>query len=696
MFFDDADLVLKKASTLKAAPIPYTANWIAPQEFPNLSGASVISFDTETKENDWKHGPGWSRGKSEIVGFSLAARDRLGNRGKWYFPLAHRIEAESNLDKRQCLGYLNDVLGRTPAIPKTGQNLIFDIGNLAAEGINVVGELHDSSFAEALLDEAGDTNLDWLGEKYLGHGKTTNALYEWCQTNYGGKIHEQRGNIWRAPPRLVGPYGEDDAAMPLDVLDRQWPLLYRERLLDLYRMECDSIPMLIKMRQAGVTIDINAAEKLYAELGTDVIELYGQLAHMIGHRINSIGDRGQLLKAFEACDIQVPRTAEGKPTITKEWLKAQSHPLPALINEIREHEKIRSTFIRSYMLECHRPIGNGLGIIHCEFHPLRSDDGGTKTGRFASSHPNLQNIPIRTALGKRVRRCFVRDPGHAFWRKIDYSQIEYRMLAHFATSLNKNLQQRAIELASCEALRQTYIDNPKTDYHETTYKKCCPLLGWDYELGRAKDAPEADKELRNDRRRPVKNINFSLIYGIRPKGLQARYMRNMTVKQVEEFLEKYHEANPYARSTMAACAQEVQENGYICTIMGRRTRFEQWEPIHRTGEERYALSHKAALAQWGYNIRRAYDYKSTNYKFQGSAADIIKRAMLKCHQDGVFDVTGYPKLQVHDELDLSMIDESPRQKEAYAYMIWVLENTTPTRVPIRVDVKDGNTWGDIG
>jgi hypothetical protein len=135
MFFNDDELGPLKKRTILRVPPPIPDNgWRPPQYFPNLSGASVISFDTERKENDWQHGPGWRRGKAHTVGFSVAARDRRGNRGKWYFPIRHEVEPHWNLDPKQCLGWLKETL-ETPHIPKVGANLIYDVGSLTDDGI---------------------------------------------------------------------------------------------------------------------------------------------------------------------------------------------------------------------------------------------------------------------------------------------------------------------------------------------------------------------------------------------------------------------------------------------------------------------------------------------------------------------------------------------------------------------------------
>lgn len=680
MFFDDEDdLPLRKSTRLRTPPpIPETG-WRPPQYFPNLSEATVVSFDVETKETDFAHGPGWARGKGHIVGFSVGAIDRAGNRGKWYFPVRHEIESEWNLDPKQCFAWLKKTL-ETPHIPKVGANLLYDIGWLGEENIEVQGELHDVQFAEALLDEQGEVALDYLGKKYLGEGKETVDLYTWLASAYGGEANSrQRANIYQAPPRLVGPYAESDADLPLRVLEAQWKQLTAEGLLDLYRMECDLIPLLIRMRRAGVQVDIPRAEQLHAELGHDIEKLKLGLFEATGVRAN-VNSGDDLARVFDAAGIEYPHTTGGKPSFRKEFLKSVEHPIANLVNDIREHEKIRGTFVEAYLLE-----SNVNGKIHCQFHPLRGGDGGTKTGRFSSSDPNLQNIPVRTALGKKVRKAFVPDHGHHSWKKFDYSQIEYRMLAHFAVD-GRNLDiERIINFwqgalgpwgaeGFADNLRATYNADPKTDYHDVVQRNVKEITG-----------------LLIDRK-PIKNINFGLLYGQSEKGLA--FKAGFTPEQARGVFSAYHQGAPYVKPTMAAVGLEVQAFGYVRTVLGRRTRFDLWEPA-RHGNYGVALPYDAAIRQYGDKIRRAFEYRGVNYKLQGSAADVMKRAMLAAHKSGVFDVLGVPRLTVHDELDFSVIDDTPAQDEAWKYLTYVLENSTPLRIPVRVDSGSGPNWGAI-
>lgn len=659
LFDDDTLGRLKKNATLRVPPPTPETGWRPPLAFPNLAAAVMISIDTETKETDFeKGGPGFGRGKGHIVGFSVGAMDAAGAIGKWYFPLRHEVEPEFNLDPAACFAWVKPYL-ENPAIPKVGANLLYDVGWLTEEGIYVQGDLHDVQFAEALLNEEGFINLEHLGSKYLKEGKASNILYEWCAQAYGGSVSDsQRANIWRASPRIVGLYGESDADLPLRVLQKQWPLLEAEGLMDVYRMECDSIPLLTQMRLTGVNIDLPAAESLYGELSVDIANLYSQLHAQVGFSCN-IDSPGDLKRMFDDAGIAYPHTAIGNPSFTKTWLATVEHPMVDAILEIREYEKIRGTFIRSYMLERHVN-----GRVHCQFHPLRGDDGGTRSGRFSSDKPNLQNIPVRSKLGKRVRKLFIPDYGHMAVEKNDYSQIEYRLLAHFAVG------------PGSDNVRERYNNDPKTDYHDMTIE-----LVW-----------LIAKQLID--RKPIKNINFGLLYGMG----QPKLARQIGIAKAvaDEIFKAYHAGNPYVKATMDASSLEAQQLGYITTILGRRSRFNMWEPRQINYQNRArGLPEVMALQQYGADIIRSSTHKAINRRLQGSAADIIKKGMVRCYKEGVFDVIGVPKLQVHDELVNSVIDDSPRQQEAYRYMKHVLETAIPLRVPVLVDSGRGPNWGSI-
>lgn len=636
-------------------PIPETG-WLPPREYPNLTNARTLSLDCETYDPELEdNGPGWARGKGHIVGVSVGA----DGGGRWYFPIRHEVEPEYNLNPETTLRWLSNMMGN-PRQPKVGANLTYDVGWLQQEGVHVAGELVDIQFAEALLDERSKVGLDILGWKYLGEGKETSLLYQWCSDFYGGQpTGQQRKNIYRSPPRLVGPYAEADADLPLRIAPIMYNHLVRENLLDLFTMECSLIRLMIAMRFKGVRVDVKKAEELQDLLVKKEAEEQAKLDSLVGFRVKTT-EPDSIAKAFDSMGFPYEKTTTGRPSFTKKFLADVKNPITDSINEIRKLFKIRGTFVESYILGSHVN-----GRVHGQFHLLRSDEGGTRSGRLSSSTPNLQNIPSRDdILAPMVRGLFLPDYGHKQWRKYDYSQIEYRFLIHYAVG------------PGAEEARAKFNNEPDTDYHEMTLDMVGPYAGWD--LG--------SPALRKKWRRPIKNINFGLIYGMGETKLAGDL--NLDQKEGKVLFSAYHKAVPFARETMNAAADEVNSTGVVKTILGRKSRFDLWEPAG-WGKHGIALSYYDALMQYG-DIRRAYTHKALNRKLQGSAADLLKKALYLCVQAGVFDEIGVPELTVHDELDFS----DPGDKDAaFAEMRHILETAIPLRIPVRADCDIGPDWG---
>ena len=662
--FDGWDLpAVAVADTRRKTPLPHIPDlgWRAPTELPNLSAARVISLDTETWDPELlDKGPGWARGKGHIVGVSIAV-DEVN---KWYFPLRHEVSPELNMDPAMVLRWLQDALGNRHQM-KVGANLIYDLGWLRQEGVRVQGPLFDVLYAEALLSEAAKISLDSVSSKYLGATKETSVLYQWLAQAYGGKPNDkQRANMFRSPPQLAGPYAQTDAVLPLQLVQPMTQQLVNEGLYHIQDLECSLIPLLLDMRFAGVRVDLDRAEQARGPLIQHEQELSAQLREWCGFEVN-VNAADSVAKAFDKFHIKYPKSATGKPSFKKEFLDTVEHPLGDLIVERRNVEKMRSTFLEGYILNAHVN-----GFVYGQFHPLRSADGGTRSGRFSSSDPNLQNLPSRDdILAPLLRGIFIPDDGHIGWRKFDYSQIEYRLLIHYACGVGS------------EEARAYFRAHPETDYHERAIDLVAPEAGWDV----------STPELRKKWRKPVKNINFGFIYGMGP-GKLGRSL-GLNPKEAKDLFAAYHRGVPFAKATMDATSQEAARTGYVATYLGRRRRFELWEEdgYGKREESWEPLPYDQAIHKWS-RVRRAMLHKALNSKLQGSAADMFKVALVKCYNDGVFDVIGVPRLLVHDESDFS--DNGVQgSEEAYSYMKHVMETALPLSIPIKVEEERGPDWG---
>lgn len=652
LFWEDLPAA-KGDRTVAQRPMPDIpeTGWRAPTSFPNLSTARVLSVDTETYDPHLlDRGPGWARGDGHIVGVSVGA----DSDGKWYFPLRHETEPEHNMDPGPVIAWLRDTLSN-PSQPKVGANLLYDLGWLRTEGVEVAGELVDVQLAEALLQERGSVDLDYLGSKYCDLGKDTSQLYRWLADWYGGNPDgKQRRWIYKAPPRLVGPYAEMDALLPMQIAKKQYPLLLEQGLLPVLEMENGLIRLMMEMRYAGVRVDVPKAEKLRDRFLAMQQEAQTALDKLAGETIN-VNSSASIAVAFDALGLDYPRTAQGNPSFTRSWLEHHAHPIAEHIREVRRVEKLRSTFVESYILDSHVD-----SMVYGQFHLLRSDSGGTRSGRFSSSTPNLQNIPARDEeLAPLVRGLFIPDEGHKQWRRYDASQIEYRGLVHFAQG------------PGADEARQRYINDPKTDYHQFA-------IDMIYEITKYRLS-----------RKPAKNINFGFIYGMGMEKL--RQTLGLSRDAAKELFEAYHKALPYVKATMDATMEEAQQTGVITTVLGRRSRFELFEP-RGFDPDAVALPIQQAIRHYGV-VQRAHTHKALNRRLQGSAADVMKYGMWRCWEDGIFQETGVPRLTVHDELDFS--DPGGRD-EAFQAMQHTLETALPLRVPVRYDHEIGPNWGELG
>jgi DNA polymerase I-like protein with 3'-5' exonuclease and polymerase domains len=665
MFWQDLP-VSRKHGERVLGPMPTIPDtgWTAPKEFPNIKDAPVIGLDVETYDPHLKTmGPGWARRRrssekrakgvpaylhpvGSLVGVSVAAYGKA-----WYFPLRHTIRPETNLQPENVLAWLNYVLSGHQ--PKIGANLIYDVGWLQEEGVTVNGPLWDVSYAEALLSEIDKLSLDAISEKYLFRGKETNLLYQWCKDWYGGSS-DQRKNIWRAPPCLVGPYAEADALLPLRIFEIQKKKLEAENLYNVFDIECRLTRLLIAMRYRGVRVDLERAAEVDELLSTEIEKSQHALDKIAGTSVD-VNKAASIAIVFDKAGLKYPLTPKTKkPSFTKTFLEGMSHPVAKTITETRHFIKLRDTFIRSYIVDAE--VG---GRIHGQFHSMRNESFGTRSGRLSSSNPNLQNIPTRTEQGKWIRSCFIPDEGK-IWTRYDYAQIEYRLLLHFAVG------------EGAEIARQEYHDNPDLNYHASVQQKIKMMTGRDIGY------------------KPAKNINFGLIYGMGKPTLADEL--GLPIGEANALFRDYHASVPYVKSTMDFYSSQTQAQGYVETLLGRRSRFDLWESTKYNDYSIPTTLEKALYAYGEYQIQRAGLHKSLNRLLQGSAADILKLAMLACYENGLFKDDGLPMLTVHDELDFSA--EDPRDP------IWkqiqeVMETVIPIRLPIRAEREVGPNWGEL-
>jgi len=563
--------------------------------YPDMSKSKVISLDIETYDPSLKEmGSGVYRstpldflnGFGYILGVSFV--DEFGNKG--YYDLGHYDCSEELRVKN--LEYIKQTLS-TDAV-KIGANLQYDIDWLENWAmIPVNGDIIDMQVAEALLDEnQRHYNLDFMGKKYFGSrgGKAKDKLDKFCFEN--GLKGDVRKHLWKMPYYLVEEYAIQDVDLPMAIWKIQEPILVEQELNKLMRLECDLIRVLIKMKKTGVRIDSALRDKSGNELEAIVTKTHSDLQTQLGMDFN-FNSTKHLAVIMDINGIPYPYTApsktypNGQPSVKREFLIMISKgtvqdvdgnfitdPVKMKIGSdlanLRRAEKVLKTFIRGSLTKF---ITKG-SLIHCQFYPTSTDDYGTKSGRFSSATPNLQQIPSpsRDAYYGNIARSPFVPFEDCMWGKLDYSQVEYRFMAHFAKG------------DGADEVRRRYNDDPNTDYHRYIQD----LTGLD--------------------RSHAKTVNFGVAFGMGATKMAKENQWDLDF--CYNVLNTYHENAPFVKSTINAVSHIAKKRGYIKTYLNRRARL---------------LDPNLA-------------YTMYNRLVQGSAADLMKLAMYKVLEAGILDV----------------------------------------------------------
>jgi len=603
--------------------------WIPPTHLPDLKDHKEIAIDLETRDPGLKSsGSGSVNGNGEVVGIAVAVEGWSG-----YFPIAH--EGGGNMDRALVLDWFEEVL-HTDAT-KIFHNAMYDVSWIRSMGFYIRGGVIDTLIAASLIDEnRWGYALNALGKQYVGVGKNEKILND-AAKSWG---IDPKADMWRLPAPLVGEYAEQDAVLTLKL----WHALQREissqDLWDVFNLETNLFPCLIDMKFKGVRVDAEKANLLKQELIKEEKNIYRGIRKLIGFDVE-IWAAASIAKAFDEVKLPYDRTEKGAPSFTKNFLSTHPHELPKAIANAREINKAHTTFIDTIIKHEHN------GRIHADINQIRSDDGGTVTGRFSYSNPNLQQIPARNKdLGPKIRALFIPEKNHT-WGCFDYSQQEPRIVVHFASLLKLEGS-------------QTIVDQ--------------------YNAGEA-DFHQMIADMAGIERKQAKTINLGLMYGMGKNKLMAEL--GLMKEAAEDLIRTYHQKAPFVKMLSEQVSRRADDSGKIRTIGGRLCHFDLWEP-HGFGIKK-PLPHADALREHGPGIKRAFTYKALNKLIQGSAADMTKQSMLALYQEGVI-----PHIQVHDELDISV--ESPEQAEK---IIKIMEAAVELRVPNKVDFEEGTNWGDI-
>jgi len=583
-----------------------------------LQKAELIAFDTETTSLDYM--------QAELVGVSFALEPGEAA----YVPLAHSYPgAPQQLSREWVLERLKPLL-EDPQRPKVGQNLKYDMSVLARYGIELQGIAFDTMLESYVLDSTATRHdMDSLAGKYLG---LKTIKYE----EVAGKGSKQL-SFDQVPLEQAAPYAAEDADITLRLHRALWPSLEKEEgpASLLHELEIPLVPVLSRMERCGVRIDADLLRKQSGELAQRMHQLEQRAFEVAGRSFN-LGSPKQIGQIFfEELELPVvAKTPKGAPSTAESVLQEladQGYELPDLILRHRGFSKLKST----YTDKLPQMVNPVTGRVHTSYHQAVA-----ATGRLSSSDPNLQNIPVRSEEGRRIRQAFVPEQGYRMVAA-DYSQIELRIMAH---------------LSADEGLLKAFAAGE--DIHRATAAEVFQV--------------ESPDQVTAEQRRSAKAINFGLIYGMSAFGLA----RQLGIERgaAQEYVDLYFERYPGVRAYMERMRETAHEQGYVETVFGRRLHLPE---INARNKMRQAAAERTAI----------------NAPMQGTASDIIKRAMLSV--DGWIRQEGPDVrmiMQVHDEL---VFEVKTSQLEAACERIRSeMESAASLSVPLLVEVGVGRNWDE--
>ena len=605
--------------------------WVMPEELKNLKGAKEIAIDLETYDPHLKElGSGNVIGKGHIAGVAVAVEGWCG-----YYPIQH--EQGGNMDRTLVIDWLKDLF-KQEYTTFIFHNAMYDVCWLKAAGVEIKGKIVDTMIAASLIDENRlSYRLDILAKHYVGLGKDEKILNE-AAKEYGV---DPKKDLWRLPPMFVGQYAERDAESTLKLWQTLHRKMHDEELMDVFKLETKLFPCLIDMRFKGVRVDLDKAQNIKNNLIERENKILKRIKDLTDVDVEIMAARS-IAKAFDKLKLPYDRTAKSnEPSFTKNFLQNHPHELARCIADAREINKAHTTFIDSITKHAHN------GRIHADINQIRSDQGGTVTGRFSMSNPNLQQIPARhPELGPMIRSIFIPEE-KCTWGSFDYSQQEPRILVHYAKLQN---------LPGVQEIVDAYKAGD-ADFHQVV------------------------ADMAGIERKQAKTINLGLMYGMGKNKLMAEL--GLMKESAEKLIKQYHAKAPFVKQLMDNVSRKANDRGKIRTLGGRACHFDLWQPVQFGVFKPLPL--EQARKEYDEPLKRAFTYKALNKLIQGSAADMTKKSMVALYENGII-----PHIQIHDEVDIS-VDSNEKAEE----IVKIMEEAVALQVPNKVDYESGNNWGEI-
>ena len=649
----------------------------------DLKGIDTVAIDLETYDPDLKDkGSGAIRKKGWVCGIAIAT-----DKQTLYFPLDHK--EVDNIPRNKAWKYLNEKLFQNPNIKKIFHNAMYDVCWIRAEtGLMPHGPLLDTMVAASVIDENRMRySLDALSKDYLKESKYKYDLQEktleWSQ----GTIKDPMTNMHNLSYDLVKDYAEQDVNLTLKLwnlfnarLDQEEKVEIGTRnektktLRHIFELETKLFPCLVDMKFKGVRFDVETAKRLGERLKKTKTNIVDYIKRRTGVKIE-IWAAASIKKLLDKLQIKdytsTPKTK--LPQLPKNYLKTHPNHFVRMIAKAREFDKAEGTFVEGLLKFVHK------GRIHADINQIRGEKGGTITGRFSMSNPNLQQIPAKGFIGKKMRELFLPEEG-CMWGAFDYSQQEPRIVVHYALKLG---------LHGAEKVADSYKNDSSADFHKIV------------------------ATMANIPRTTAKTINLGLFYGMGKNKLAEQL--NLEYTEAKELFEKYHSQVPFVRRLSYDLQEFAERNKFLYTLEDRFCRFNKWEPMDKkwdAKEKRFVIKgdkpvpllsrenaeilYKSELMDKGYppdptlknfenHYRPAFIYRALNKLIQGSAADMTKKAMVLLYEEGIL-----PHIQIHDELCVSIDkkDQAVKIKD-------IMEKAIKLEIPNKVDYESGPNWGSI-
>ena len=645
----------------------------------DLKGINTVAVDIETYDPNLKtKGLGAIRNDGFICGIAVAT-----GKDTAYFPL-HHSDTELTMGKKlKIWKVLNEKIFQNEKITKVFHNAMYDVCWIrAVTGSMLKGRIVDTMIAASVIDENRFRySLDALSKDYIGDSKYKYDLQQKTLEWSGGMVKDPMSNMHRLPSSIVKDYAKQD----VDLTFKLWNLF--DKKLDevlytkengeqktcrkIFELETKLFPCLVDMKFKGVRIDVQKAKKFGAHLKKRKDQIVTAIRKRTTKKIDiwAAASIKILLDHLDIKDYKV--TPKSKmPQLPKDYLKTHKNKCLRMIAKAREYDKAANTFVDGLLDYVHN------GRIHADINQIRSDSGGTVTGRFSMSNPNLQQIPARGYMGKKMREMFLPEEGHD-WASLDYSQQEPRIVVHYAIKLG---------LPGTDELHKEF-DKEDADFHQIV------------------------ADMAKISRTQAKTINLGLFYGMGKLKLQKEL--GLDRINARKLFDEYHNKVPFVRQLSQDLIQFAKDNRLLFTLHDRFCRFNKWEttdrewnpetnrfnevPLYTEQEARQAFKaeilekykenkvDKDYMDHFEKYYTPAFTYKALNRLIQGSAADMTKKAMVDLYEKGII-----PHIQIHDELCLSV-----KSKEDTKIIKEIMESAILLEIKNKVNYKKGKNWGII-